>query len=1006
MMQQKTFKQLDLLMAVASFCIAAIVYCLTIEPTASLWDCPEFIACGYKLEIGHPPGAPIFMLLSNFFAHLTSNQSHVALMVNFLSALLSAGCIFFLFLTITYLAKRIIAKTDGAMTLRQVVLIETCGWVGALCYTFSDTFWFSAVEAEVYAFSSFLTALMFWLILKWDESMEDKWIVLIAYITGLSVGVHLLSLLCLPAMSLIVYFRKTKHTTFMGMLTAIAIGGLIVGLILYGILPGMVKIGGWMELLFTNVMGLPYNIGLLFFVLMLAVVCTIAYYKAHRHAIRLSLACVLMILAGCSSYGVVFIRANANLPMNENSPGNIFALGSYLSREQYGDTPLFYGPAYTSDVEREQEGDYLKPKYEEGQAIYRPSADSTVRKYEMVRHNIKYVYKENMFFPRMHSARHAQAYENLMGGVTKKNNLPTAAENMRFFLSYQVNFMYWRYFLWNFVGRQNNIQGNGEAEHGNWITGFSFIDDWLLGCDTSNMPSDLKQNKGRNVFYAMPLLLGLLGMLWQWRKGSDGRRQLFVVAVLFVMTGLAIVVYLNQTPLQPRERDYAYAGSFYAFAIWIGLGVACLSSLFQSRKHLAWAPLLALLVPVQMASQTWDDHDRSNRYTCRDFGANYLNSTSSDGHPILFTNGDNDTFPLWYNHEVEGMRTDTRVCNLEYLNTDWYIDQMKRPAYDSPALPISWHHTQYKDGLREYVPIRPELKSDIKNLVAKNPKEAKRLLGDEPFELKNIMKYWVLSEHEDMQCIPTDTVTITTRIHPTDEKQVMTISLKGKRALYKNELIVLEILSHADWSRPVYLSISLGSELLPFLREHLVLEGLAYRVYPTVSRQQVDVERLYDNVMHRFRFGGLNTKDIYVDEDTRHLANTHQVVLGLLIDSLLEHGDTRRALEVCGKWQQEMPEVNVPYTDAALSMARCYYRVRQYDKGDAIVKSLLQRADEWLSWIETINAKRRSASGYSRYLWLKTMQSALVLSAEHERTSLYNQFSNKYENYLTIYQNH
>jgi hypothetical protein len=407
-----------------------------------------------------------------------------------------------------------------------------------------------------------------------------------------------------------------------------------------------------------------------------------------------------------------------------------------------------------------------------------------------------------------------------------------------------------------------------------------------------------------------------------------------------------------------------------------------------------------------MASQTWDDHDRSGRYACRDFGQNYLMSLQDEGNPIIFTNGDNDTFPLWYNHEVEGMRTDTRVCNLEYLNTDWYIDQMKRPAYDSPALPISWHHSQYKDGLREYVPIRPELKSDIKNLVEKNPKEAKRLLGDEPFELKNIMKYWVLSEHEDMQCIPTDTVTITTRIHPTDEKRVMTISLKGKRALYKNELIVLEILSHADWSRPVYLSISLGSELLPFLREHLVLEGLAYRVYPTVSRQQVDVERLYDNVMHRFRFGGLNTKDIYVDEDTRHLANTHQVVLGLLIDSLLEHGDTHRALEVCGKWQQEMPEVNVPYTDAALSMARCYYRVRQYDKGDAIVKSLLQRADEWLSWIETINAKRRSASGYSRYLWLKTMQSALVLSAEHERTSLYNQFSNKYENYLTIYQNH
>jgi hypothetical protein len=936
MMQQKTFKQLDLLMAVASFCIAAIVYCLTIEPTASLWDCPEFIACGYKLEIGHPPGAPIFMLLSNLFAHLTSNQSHVALMVNFLSALLSAGCIFFLFLTITYLAKRIIAKTDGAMTLRQVVLIETCGWVGALCYTFSDTFWFSAVEAEVYAFSSFLTALMFWLILKWDESMEDKWIVLIAYITGLSVGVHLLSLLCLPAMSLIVYFRKTKHATFMGMLTAIAIGGLIVGLILYGIIPGMVKIGGWMELLFTNVMGLPYNIGLLFFVLMLAVVCTIAYYKAHRHAIRLSLACVLMILAGCSSYGVVFIRANANLPMNENSPGNIFALGSYLSREQYGDTPLFYGPAYTSDVEREQEGDYLKPKYEEGQAIYRPSADSTVRKYEMVRHNIKYVYKENMFFPRMHSARHAQAYENLMGGVTKKNNLPTAAENMRFFLSYQVNFMYWRYFLWNFVGRQNNIQGNGEAEHGNWITGFRWIDDLLLGCDTSKLPSDLAQNKGRNVFYAMPLLLGLLGMLWQWRRGREGRRQLLVVMLLFVMTGLAIVVYLNQTPLQPRERVYAYAGSFYAFAIWIGLGVGGLASRF---KYLS---VTSILIPLQMGSQTWDDHDRSGRYACRDFGANYLESMQREGHPIIFTDGDNETFPLWYNHEVEGLRTDTRDCNLEYLQTDWYIDQMKRPAYDSPALPVGLCHEDYKEGRLEYVPI------DFDSLTIGNT----------------------------------------------------VISLDGKQGLYKNELMALEILSQANWERPVYLSVSLGPSHLPFLRDHLVLEGLAYRVCPTATGQQVDVERLYNNIMHRFRYGGLNTKGIYVDEDVRRMANAHQLVMGVLIDSLLRQGDLHRALTVCQKWQKELPPENVPNTDSALAMARSNYLASQPEQADEIVRNLLRRSAEWLSWIDTITPRRRAGSSYSQYEWAQTLQKALDVAGQFNRTELSNQYIQPYEHFI------
>ena len=842
-MQQTTFSKLNTLMAWLTFAIAAVVYGLTVEPTASLWDCPEFIACGYKLEIGHPPGAPFFMLVANLFSQFTSNPSQVALMVNLLSALLSAGCIFFLFLTITHLVHKLICPTGDTLTIPNVITIEACGLVGALAYTFSDTFWFSAVEAEVYAFSSFLTAVMFWLILKWeneaDSPRSDRWIILIAYITGLSIGVHLLCLLCLPAMAFVVWFRKDK---------------LIKRLV-----------------------------------------------RQRRRLLKLSLTCLLMFLVGFSSYGVILIRANACPPMCENEPKSLSTLGKYLSREQYGETPLY---------------------------------------------------------PRIYSMYHAKAYESWLGDIKTQNGVPTKAENLRYFLSYQVNFMYWRYFLWNFVGRQNNIQGNGEVEHGNWITGFRWIDDWLLGCDTSKLPSDLAENKGRNVFYGLPLILGLLGIVWQWRRGREGRQQLWIVTLLFVMTGLAIVVYLNQTPMQPRERDYAYVGSFYAFAIWIGLGVAGLTpipSQGQKQTVKVFTPLafwrgvggeaLCLLVPLQMVSQTWDDHDRSGRYTCRDFGQNYLMSMQDEGKPVIFTNGDNDTFPLWYNQEVEGVRRDARDCNLEYLQTDWYIDQMKRPAYDSPALPIGWSHEDYQQGRLEYLPIN------------------------------------------------TDSLTITSG------KDSMTISLKGKQYLLKNELMVLEMLSNAVWSRPFYMSISMGNNL-SFLRDHLVLEGLAYRISPSAKGQQVDVERLYDNIMHRFRYGGLNTKGIYVDEDVKRMADTHQLIMGILIDSLLQQDDTKRALEVCHKWQQEMPHENVPYTDAALAMARCFYASNLPKQGDDIVNNLLCRSFEWLSWIDTIKPTRRAGSSYSRNEWLQTMQQALAVAAKHERTNIFKQYIRQYEHYI------
>ena len=942
------------------------------------------------------------MLMANVFAQLAGDPSQVALMVNFLSALLSAGCIFFLFLTITHLARRLVAPSMSCIPLSKVVMIESCGVAGALAYTFSDTFWFSAVEAEVYAFSSFLTALMFWLILKWEDACgstdSDRWILLIAYITGLSIGVHLLCLLCLPAMSFVVYFRKTKHVTGWGIMKTLLAGGMFVGIILYGLIPGVVKVGGWFELLFTNVLGCPYHTGLVCYLVLGTGSLVFAYYKARKRLVRLSLACLLLLLAGYSSYGVILIRANAHLPMCENAPDNIFSLGSYLNREQYGQTPLLYGPAYCSEPDYEAKDGYLVPKQTEGKAVYRPVADSAKAQYEVVRHETSYVYKDSQFFPRMHSARHAKAYEAWLGGVRKEGNLPSTAANLRFFLTYQLNFMYWRYFLWNFVGRQNNIQGHGEAEHGNWITGFRWIDDWLLGCDTSKLPSDLKENKGRNVFYALPLLLGLAGLCWQYRRGREGKQQLLIVMLLFVMTGLAIVVYLNQTPLQPRERDYAYAGSFYAFAIWIGLGVAAISDSLSKmvRKESVWlmglAGVMGLSVPLQMATQTWDDHDRSGRYACRDFGANYLESMQRSGHPVILTSGDNDTFPLWYNQEVEGVRRDTRDCNLEYLHTDWYIDQMKRPAYDSPALPISWHHEDYQEGRREYIPVRPDLKNEVQTFQKEHPAEARELLGEEPFELRNILDRWVRSERPRMQCIPTDSITV-----GNGKETAMTLSLKGIRGLYKNDLMVLEMLSHADWSRPVYTSVNLGPDNLPYLRDHLVLEGLAYRVSPTATSQQVDVERLYDNVMHRFRYGGLHAKGIYVDEDVKHLARTHQLVMRVLIDSLLRQGDLKRALAVCRKWQQELPAGNIPYTDSALSMAHCFYLAHQLEQGDAIVSNLLRRAHEWLSWIETITPSRRQGSYSSRYTWMQTMEQALALAHQFERNEIFNLYIHPYE---------
>ena len=1020
----KQYKLVNNVLGWLTFFVAAFVYCSTIEPTASFWDCPEFITTGYKLEVGHPPGAPFFMLTANLFSQFASDPSQVARMVNTMSALLSATTILFLFWSITHLARKLILKDWSEMTLGKLIAIQASGLVGALIYTFSDTFWFSAVEGEVYAYSSAFTAIVFWLILKWedhaDEPHSDRWLVLIAYMTGLSIGVHLLNLLCLPAIVLVYCYRRFPHIELKGSLLALVGSFVLVAAVLYGVVPGIITVAGWFELLFVNTLGCPFNTGEIIYIVLLVAIVIWAIYESYvdksfkRQNISFvlsvgmlgipfrgmtwgagilglvilvalyfglnyrkkigkelvpvvtarfkntALLCMLMLMIGYSSYAVIVIRSAANPPMDQNSPEDVFTLGSYLSRDQYGDSPLLYGQAYTSQVAYDVDGNMCVPKHKEGAAIWQrkeKASEGEKDSYFVVSHKDKLIYAQNMLFPRMHSSAHAGAYENWMGGVEGTQvpydrcgepvmvKMPTQMENIRFFLSYQCNFMYWRYFMWNFAGRQNDIQGNGEPEHGNWITGISFIDDWMLG-DQSKMPAELKANKGHNVFYCLPLLLGLIGLFWQAWRGQRGIRQFWVVFFQFFMTGLAIVLYLNQTPQQPRERDYAYAGSFYAYAIWCGLGVLAIYDMLKKKlkgNDVAVAGVVGvacLLVPIQMASQTWDDHDRSGRYTCRDFGQNYLMTLQDKGNPIIFTNGDNDTFPLWYNQETEGVRTDARVCNLSYLQTDWYIDQMKRPAYDSPSVPITWPRIDFCSGTNDYIEVRPAMKQQLLDFYREYPKEARAAFGDEPFEVKNIMKYWVRSKDNDTHVIPTDTLYITIDKEAVRRSGMMmasdtipdrmVISLAGKRAIYKNDMMMLEMLAQCNWERPLYVATTVGSDNYMNLGDNFVQEGLAYRITPFNTKapgaKNFDTEKVYNNVMNRFKWGGLDKPGLYIDETVMRMCYTHRHLLAQLAMQLIAEGQNAKAEKVLRKAEKVLPEYNVPYTflSGAADMARAY----------------------------------------------------------------------------------
>ena len=979
----KNFKLWNTFCGWVVFAIAAATYLLTVEPTASFWDCGEFISSAWKLDVGHPPGAPFFMLMGHFFSLFASDTSHVAMCVNALSALASAFTILFLFWTITALARKLVQPD----TLWKSIAILGAGAVGALAYTFSDTFWFSAVEGEVYASSSLFTAVVFWLILKWDEQADeegsDKWLILIAYLMGLSIGVHLLNLLTIPAIVLVYYFRRYEFS-WKGVIYAFLAACAILLVILYGIIPGFPTLIGWFELLFVNVFGCPFNTGMAVCLVLTAALLTWAIVYSHKRANReyeenngkqlwrwlnTSVLMLTVILVGYSSYAALVIRSNADTPMDQNSPDNVFSLKYYLNREQYGDRPLIYGQTYNAPVELRVEGNMCIPVEKQGHAQYAPApkVEGEKDRYVITGYKTSYKFMPQfcMLFPRMYSSQgsHVQAYKewaDVKGkrvrydycGQQKTEYCPTFAENMRFFFRYQVNFMYWRYFMWNFAGRQNDLQSYGDITKGNWITGIPFIDNAMLG-DQSLLPTELKENKGHNVYYMLPLLLGIIGIVWQCGKRSkdgqaEGWKNFTLTFLLFFLTGLAIVIYLNQTPYQPRERDYAYAGSFYAFCIWIGLGVLALADWINERLKsengkvivAVCMSLLCLGVPALMTQQNWDDHDRSNRYSCRDFGANYLKSCEEQA--ILFSNGDNDTFPLWYNQEVEEVGTDKRVCNLSYLQTDWYISQMKRPYYESKALPISWEYKDFMPGKNEIARVDNRLQQPI------SVEKAFTFLRSEDARTKN---------REGDNYLPSDQLYVET---PNGEQMMF----RKKRMYTRSEMMIMEMIEQNDFKRPMYFCATVGNDYYLGLEPWMELTGLTYQIMPTRSadgQPRVNSEKMYDNMLHKFAYGNMNMPGIYIDENLMRMCRTHRMMFAQLAEQLIREKKNDKALEVLDFAEEQLPGCNVPYDYTSASMASMYYLLDEDEKANAIMDQVAQTYIEYLRFARSLDRTRRAS---------------------------------------------
>lgn len=919
------YKKINNITGWAVFGFAAWVFLSTIEMTGSFWDCGEFIAAAYKLQIGHPPGAPMFLMLSRIMTLFAGdNLQMVPIMVNAFSAITSAFAVLFTFWTITAIARKLVIKNNEAV-MSEIITVMAAGVVGAMAFTFTDSFWFSAVEGEVYATSQFFTCIVVWATFKWEQVADEKhsirWIILIAYLMGLSIGVHLLNLLCIPALALIYYFRKYPFS-WAGVAKTLGISIVILLVVQYGIIAWFVSIGAKMDLM-ANRSGMKIWSGFaIYSIIILSLLAFGIYYsqKNHKHLLNTILLSAAFLLLGYTSYAQIVVRSMANPPMDENNPENAFGLLSYLNREQYGDRPLGYGQYYDAKVVGQKEG---AMNYTTLDGKYVATGAKIIPEYDPARCTI---------FPRMYSREpnHISAYKEWSG--IKGEQKPTFGNNLKYFFSYQMNFMFWRYFMWNFAGRQNDIQGHGSLLKGNWISGIDFIDSMFLG-PQDKLPDSMKNNKARNKFYFLPLILGLVGLFYHYKKDVNNAN---IVMLLFVMTGIAIVIYLNQTPYQPRERDYAYAGSFYAFCIWIGIGVVALADMLKKRMPATTAAMIAglicLIVPGVMGKEGWDDHNRSYRYTSRDFAYDYLNSCAPNA--VIFTNGDNDTFPLWYIQDVEGVRTDVRIINLSLLNTDWYIDQIKRKAYQSDPVPFSLKTKQYIQGTRDYIPFydrKIQGYSDLKDIIefigSDNPEAKVRSEGGEEFNYLPTKKFRI---KVDKEAVIRNHV-----VEPKDTSRIVDyIEFEiDKSYLLKADLMILDLIAHNDWTRPIYFAVTVGNDSYMNLENYFQIEGLAYRFVPIKANSDpsgqtggVASTRMYDNMMNKFLWGNMSDPRIYLDQNNLNMTMNFRNNFARLSETLLQEGKRDSAMKVLDKCTEVMPDKTVPYNLMMLRIAELYYR--------------------------------------------------------------------------------
>jgi hypothetical protein len=983
------------------FILSAVVYLLTVEPTVSFWDCGEFILSAFRLQVGHPPGAPLFLMMGRIATLFAgSDTSKVALMINSFSAICSAFAIMFLFWTITHLVRRVYTR-NIPLESKHIPAIIGSGIIGSMAYTFSDTFWFSAVEGELYALSSLILGLVFWAMLKWEEEADKnysgRWIILIAYIMGLGLGVHRLNLLVIPVLVFVFYFKKYEVTT-KGLLTTLLLAVVLLFFMVFILMPGIPKVAGWFELLFVNGFGLPYNTGLLIFVALLIAAMVIGIMislKRKKVVLNYIMTCLTVIMIGYSSYAMIMIRSSARPPMNQNNPSDIFSLAYYINMQQYGSSPKFHGNYYSAPIVnvRKVVAGYNKVN-EKYKPYYRP----------------EYIYDKNFMtaFPRMYSSEtdHEAAYKywGKITGVSKtpKNSpggesiiCPTFVENLRFFFRYQTGFMYLRYFMWNFAGRQNDIQGNGNNINGNWISGIKFLDNLRLG-DQSKLPDDLKNNPGNNKYYLLPLLIGLAGLWWQYKKDRNG---LILVMAFFIMTGVAIIFYLNQYPNQPRERDYAYTGSFYAFAIWIGMGFMFLYELFQEfldhkiSVTLTFGLLLAAC-PVLMAAQNWDDHNRSGRYTARDIGANYLESCAPNS--ILFTYGDNDSFPVWYVQDVEQVRSDVRVVNLSYIQAGWYIDMMRQKAFKSDPLPFTLTSDKYLEGVRSQLPVykRNDLTVNIKNIIQFVGHNEKEYLTD------------ISGRGDYVNYIPANKISI-----DVDSSVVLangTVKKYFKNRLvspmvweysdeeaYKGDVAMMDLLSTNKWGRPVYISTTVPSSQYKGLENYFIQEGMAYRITPVkIDKNEmgdfgmIDPYLMYDNMMNKFKWGNADDSSVYLDENNRRMFCNFRRLFGNLGKELLKAGDTTRAVEVINKGISLVSTDKLPNDYFSINLAEVLIRAGKKEEGEKIINDVINYSVEYLDYAISLRSNQLFGLEYYYRMNLQALYDIYNLSLSIKNASL------------------